>query len=288
MDVSSNKLIEVFDMINERLYNIEKSQNIMMTHLKNKCIQERKLDKDLFGFPIDVHTFYDETYIIEKHTLLYVSTDFVNMSQDREFSIYKQKNFNIVKSFLPQILDNDKILKLEQHVNNGTKGIITCKEFNIVSMFDDIDHHILNAFVTSHCRNVKWFFPCFPYSFVLQNVSSMEEAVKCIENVNALFNISLSDVSIWGYHLKITCCTWMENVHREILIDVPLRLFDIPLMSKELGFIKSEVQSFIRRLETRLALKCYEITGTCYDEETTACGLSMLRDTLEKMTEYTN
>ena len=288
MDVSNAKLIEVFDMINERLYGIEKSQNIMMTHLKNKCIQERKLDKDLFQIPIDVHTFYDETYIIEKHTLLYVSTEFVNMSQDRSFSIYKQKNFNIVKSFLPQILDNDKILKLEQHVNNGTKDIITCNEFNIVSMFDDIDHHILNAFVTSHCRNVKWFFPCFPYSFVLQDTSSMGEAIKCIEDVNTLFNVSLSDVFIWGHHLKITCCAWMENIHREILIDVPLGLFDIALMSKELGFIKSDVESFIRRLETKLALKCYEITGTCNDEETTACGLVMLRDALKGMTETTN
>jgi hypothetical protein len=261
----------------------------MMTHLKNKCIQERKLDKDLFGFPIDVHTFYHETDVIDKQTLMYVSSDSGDLTPEYKFSIYNPQNFNIVRQFLPQILDNDQVSKLEQHVSNGTKGIITCSELNIDSMFHDIDHFILNAFVTNHFKNVRWLLPCFPYAFVLQDIPSIEEAVRCIESVHHLFHVSLSNVSsIWRKTWKITSCMWVEDVNREILIDIPLRFINIQRMSNDLGFTKHDVETLIRKFETKLALKHYDTTTTCYDEDLTVCGLAMLRDVLKGMLALTN
>ena len=105
MDKTSNEtLIALFEMLNDRLYNIEKTNNTIVKHLKNECIKKRVLDKDLFGFPIDVKTYYHGTPTIDEHTMMFISHNFPDGVPQHClscFSINRQCIYEKVKSFLP-------------------------------------------------------------------------------------------------------------------------------------------------------------------------------------------
>ena len=71
---TSQELTKLLGKINEKLDDMQKSQNGIVTHLKNRCIQERRLDKDLFQYPIDVHIFNHEFMNVNKNMSLLINT----------------------------------------------------------------------------------------------------------------------------------------------------------------------------------------------------------------------
>lgn len=112
MDINNEKLIEVFDMINERLYNIEASQQKIITHLKNKCIEQKKLDKELFSYPMNVCLI--DNLSIKPNDYVYVSFQlFDNIDELHKLgcnnSIYNSGFLNKVKYLLPNMFDKEQL-----------------------------------------------------------------------------------------------------------------------------------------------------------------------------------
>ena len=95
---TSQELTKLLGKINEKLDDMQKSQNGIVTHLKNRCIQERRLDKDLFQYPIDVHIFNHEFMNVNKNMSLFVSAvfpdEFISTSTTGYFYLYKNEIFN--------------------------------------------------------------------------------------------------------------------------------------------------------------------------------------------------
>lgn len=60
---SSDKMFDVFDMLVNRLTNIEIQNNKIITQLKCQCIQNKFLTKDLFEYPLNL-TLEPVNYVV--------------------------------------------------------------------------------------------------------------------------------------------------------------------------------------------------------------------------------
>jgi hypothetical protein len=286
MDLTnSEKLIAVFDMINERLYNIEKSNNLIINHLKNKCRKERKYDKDLFEYPINVKYCYHLTPNIEKDTCVYVSFLCMDEGDFRPFSVYNRRVFNIYKEFLPTILDNKQIHRLETHIMENPNRFndiipLTCEELNIESMFRDVDHYIMNAYVSQHCKKIKWILPTTGehYDFIIKDVESLDDVVKCVSDVHNLFKSSLDKLASSRNKMYVVLCPNQYWANLEMIISSNTYDYNLENLSKTLNLKIKHVEDYQKIIENILVDEKYPNVPLLDDKIITESSFEIMND----------
>jgi hypothetical protein len=285
MSVSNERLIDLFEMLIERLSNIEKSQDTMMKHLKNKCLDERKLDKDLFELPINVDTYYHGNDRIDTNTFIYVNHEFPDDIPEHCLSITKPYVYDKVKSFLPKILSNKQIEKLDKFLsvadinNDDSKKKLTCVELDICCWFSYVSDYILNAYVKHMFPNVEWVFPSFEanYSFVLKNMTSIPEAVEYVESIFKHFGCSLANFATKNNRLCVTLCQSEFYINLEVLLNTPACHYDMLEMCNGLDIRSDHVEKYIDRFQKAMEqCTCNETSNLFTSHETMEC----FKDTL--------
>ncbi len=291
MDKTSNDtLIALFEMLNERLHKIEEGNNTLIEHLKNKSIRDRILEKKLFGFPIDVHTYYHTSPSIDKNTVLFVSHDFPDVVPTNVLSIYKPHVYNKVRPFLDTILSSEQQAKLEEMMKNPTiihgQPTILCSELGVTSIFVDIGDHIMNAFVTHHFKNVEMLLDGFEwhYNFVLKGLSTVEQAVEYVDSIFKFFDCSLADFSTLRNHLCVTLCYGRYDLNLEILVHVPLSQYHVPQLSKSLNLKTVDIERYIEMLQDRLNRENYDSRSLVYEDKISVeCNLETLQEVYDEL-----
>jgi hypothetical protein len=224
---------------------------------------------------------------------MFVSHEFLDITPKNCFSVYKLQNFLKVKSFLPSIISEDQVKVLEQRVlefqDDDDNDVISCKEFGIESMFLDIDHYILNKFITHHFKNVRWVLPSyeFHYAFVLQDIPSFENAVSVINNVYQMFDVALSDFSTVRNHLCITLCMGQYTLNIEILMGVFMPMYSLKKMASTLGFTAEKIEQYIEHFVEISEKKQYRYNGTCIDDIDAECSIENFQDLYEQLIDET-
>lgn len=232
MDTNSQKLIEVFDMLNERLYAIEKSNNQTKQHLKNKCIKAGELDKDLFEYPLDVNII-DMHLSIDKQYFVYVTLSIYDAYDCSIFSLCDIEDYNKVKESLPDVLNEEQINVVEAYYkkyhlldNYDIEYIkckeIQCQEIGVISIFKSIDEHILNEYLKLKHRNLHLLCPTIVeyYEMILKNVESIDETIQCVQDIYNFFGFHLDKLSTKN-KINITLCPDNYWVGFEILLNIP-------------------------------------------------------------------
>jgi hypothetical protein len=193
------------------------------------------------------------------------------------------------KSFLQHIISEEQIKTLEERVlefqKDDDNDVISCKEFGIDSMFLDIDHYILNKFITHHFKNVCWVLPSYEYhyAFVLQNIPSFENAVSVISNVFHIFDVALSDFSTVRNHLCITLCMGQYHLNIEILMGVFMPKYCLKKMASTLGFTPEKIEQYIENFVEIHEKKQYKYNGTCVDDIDAECSIENFQDIYEQL-----
>lgn len=294
MDKTSNEtLIALFEMLNERLYNIEQTNKTIVKHLKNQCIDKRVLDKDLFGFPIDVHTYHHGTPTIDQNTRMLVSHSLPDVVTTRLLSINRPNNFAKIRPFLPRILNDKGITKLENFVSNIkfddkclSETSLPCAEFGIDTWFDHIHNYVLHEYIKDKFHNVEWVLPGFEghYTFVLKELHSVEKAVEYVESIFKHFECSLEQISTPQNHICITLCSGKYDMNLEILTNMHYYKCNMELMSREFGFTVSDINRYIEELEMVLNRGAFREYNMVFDDPISIeCCIETLQDIRSKI-----
>lgn len=288
--ISNDTLIALFEMLNERLHKIEEGNNTLIEHLKNKSIRDKILEKRLFGFPIDVHTYDHGSFTIDANTIMFVSHDFPDVVPEDVLSIYKPHVYEKVKPFVNTILTSEQETKLEKYIQqphcvNGRPTLL-CSEFGVASIFVDIGDHIMNAFVTHHFENVKMLLYGFErhYNFVLRNMPTVEKAIEYVENIFQFLGCSLAELSTQRNHLCVTLCCGRYDLNLEILVNVPLYQYHVPKLSKALNLKTVDIERYIEMLQDRLNREEYDSRSLVYEDKISVeCNLETLQEVYDEL-----
>lgn len=223
MDVNSQQLIAVFDMINERLYSIEKSQKTMMTHLKNKCIKERKFDKDLFGYPMNV-CLVDKQHDIKSSFYTYVSLSLFDFYDVDHHSIYNKDFFDEIKHFIPSILNAEQNDAVTRHINHedDDKENMCCVDIGIHSIYKYINDYILNKHVKNIENKVVMIIPTHSqyYDIILKGLDNIDDCVTCCSQVYHALGLRLDKLHSFRNHINIIVCPSKLWLNFEILLSI--------------------------------------------------------------------
>jgi hypothetical protein len=285
MDKTTNEtLIALFEMLNDRLYNIEQTNNTIVKHLKNQCIKKCILDKDLFGFPIDVHTHDHGVENINKDTLVYVSVVFVTDELIHHLSLCNKQVFSQILSFLPTILTEEQITTFKAHIakkkSDNPFDMITCEEFGIQSIFRDLEHHVLNEYVTRNCKNIQQVVPAFDYyDFIVLGAASVEEVVASVTNVFQTLNCPLKSILVSQHdHMNVVACCSKYWKNFEICCNGNIMAYNWETASGVLDLTQKNVEDYIKYLEDACKNDRYGTAPSCSDKDSVQCNLDTLRD----------
>ena len=252
MDTNSQKLIEVFDMINERLYAIEKSNNQIKQHLKNKCIKNGELDKDLFDYPLDVNII-DKHMSIRKEYFVYVTLSIFEGDTSSLFCLCDVDDYNKVKESLPDILNEEQIRVVKSFykkyhlLDNYDIEYIKCKDIGVSSVFKNIDDYILDEYLKLKHHNLHLLFrPTIVdnYEMILTNVESIDETIQCAKDIYNFFDLNLDKLSNKN-KMNIILCPDNHRVGFEILLNIPKASCNMEALLKKHRINKKILQRYI-------------------------------------------
>ena len=257
MDTNSQKLIEVFDMINERLYAIEKSNNQIKQHLKNKCIKDGELDKDLFDYPLDVNII-DKHMSFDKQDFVYVTLSIYDTYDCSIFTLCDIDDYNKVKESLPYILNEEQINVVEAYykkyhvLDNYDIEYIKCREIGVISIFNSIDEHILNEYLKLKHKNLHLLCPTIVdyYEMILKNVESIDETIQCVQDIYNFFGLNLKVNLSCKNKLNIIVCPNNYWVGFHILLNVPDDIYNMEVLLKVYKINKTIIKQYIAYCNT--------------------------------------
>lgn len=229
MDINSQKLIEVFDMINERLYAIEKGNNQIKQHIKNKCMEDGKFDKDFFDYPLDVNIVNINNNKSIDGDFLYVTLSIYEGNASSLFRLCDVEDYNKVRESLPDILNEKQITAVKEYVKKSQLlkeddeiEFIKCKDIGVSSIFQNIDDYILNEFLKQKYKNLHLICPTFAdhYEMILKNVGTLDETIQCVQDIYSFLGVNLHKLS---YKSKINIIVCPNNywVGFEVLLNIP-------------------------------------------------------------------
>jgi hypothetical protein len=196
-----DKMIDVFEMLIERLTNIEIQNNKMMNHLKEKCMKDGILEKNLFGYPLDVKLI-DGTQFHGKKCE-YVLVSFPNQSYDKEALYLRLDNaayFQKVKPLIEKILSQEQLSRVLEYIeylktipDNEDVKALTCEELGINSIYNNFTEHILNLYFQDKNPKIRFIVNSineFP-TLILKNVEDVDEIWVIVKNVLDFWDFSM-------------------------------------------------------------------------------------------------
>jgi hypothetical protein len=253
MDISNQRLIEVFDMINERLYNIEISQQKMITHLKNKCIEQKKLDKDLFSYPMNVCVI--DNFDIKPEYYVYVSFQlFDNLDELDKLchnnSIYNNDFLNKVKYLLPNIFDKEQldVILNEIELQDENDYVLHCSDINIDSLYKYVGDYICTKYITDQENRVVMIVPSYGshYDIVFKGLHNLDECIECFTKVYELLGLPLHNLASLLNNITMNVIQTKYWLNFEILLNI-----DEPENAVEIMKIKKkDIEGYCSYLKT--------------------------------------
>lgn len=227
MDINNEKLIEVFDMINERLYNIEISQQKMTTHLKNKCIEQQKLDKDLFDYPMNVCLIDD--FDIKPKDYVYVSFQlFDNIDELDKLcqnnSIYNNEFLNKVKYLLHDMFDKEQLDVILNEVKSQDENdyVLRCSDINIDTLYKYVGDYICNKYIKDQENRVVMIVPSYGshYDIVFKGLHNLDECIECFTKVYEILGLPLHNLASLRNNMTINVIKNKYWLNFEILLNI--------------------------------------------------------------------
>lgn len=252
MEQSTNEtLIALFDMLNDRLYNIEQNSNKLVNHLKRKCFKNGLLDKEVFDYPIDVSLFfhgYNKTLNNESYAYVTINNcDLEKRSNDSYYPMYTC-HYHKVRPLLEQRLTSTQLEKIDNHQKQITINDqdMKCQDIGIVddvnmyihdylaniyikSKYDMVDMVVLN--ITEICNDI-----------IIKNITSIDDIVKCACNVYNDLCLPLSELidDTTNDAMYVTICPSTDWKNIELL----LNNIDTKYIAKQINLDNKTISSY--------------------------------------------
>jgi hypothetical protein len=218
--MESDKLTNIFEMLVERLTNIELQNDKMINHMKETCVKNGLLDKQLFGYPLDVKLIDGIQFAVNKPE--YVLVAFPNQIYDKEalcLNLFKVDHVEKVKPILDDILtqpQRDRVFEyikyVQATVDNEEIKELSCEELGIDSIYKNITEHILNHYFKKKNSKVIYVINnCEFPSFILKNVQDIDEIWSIVNDVLGFWNFTIKQRDVRDcMHVDSTPAYWVQ------------------------------------------------------------------------------
>jgi hypothetical protein len=212
---NDDTIIKVFDMINERLYNIEMQTNMLLMNKRQTCVKKNKiLPKELFGISFDIEI---------KGNL----TDFTDVNRyyminiDKICGFYELVDHNIdeVIRLLPKWIKSEHLKMVEELLIHNTVidcelKEIPCKDLDIISYHTNVTDYILSEYLQEKNKNIYDAFSngTDNPTIILQNCKDINHIIDIIQKIYKDFKLKLN---LGKVNIIPVCKSWI-NFYRII------------------------------------------------------------------------
>ncbi len=226
MTMEEDKSILVFEMLVERLSALEMQNSKIVQNMKDTCIAQKMLRKNLFDYKIDVRLLDETSFVFKKEVRVLVEPcQYSNGCDMRFLCLADEDDYKKVENILNELFNNSQMQKIKDWIQyrntieNGDCKRLTCKELNIDTIFVDVEDYVLNKYLNKMTDNkLACFMPATSPCLILQNVSDVDEVMDVLaklENAwdslkfvqgNPRDNISLLSLygHWWKFYLMLT------------------------------------------------------------------------------------
>jgi hypothetical protein len=232
MDKTSNDtLIALFEMLNERLHKIEEGNNTLINCLKNKCVQESKLDKNLFCYPFNVNIYFHDYCAHKSLTLnegnyayISLSDSYIENRIDDSYYPMYSRHYDKVRPLLEARLTKTQLQKLDTHQRCMTIHDVDmkCEELGINDINLNVHEYIANMYIKSKYDMVELIVLNITESshdIIIKNASTIDDVVQCTCNVFNDLCLPLNNPSVAEKVLFVTICPSEYWLNIELLIN---------------------------------------------------------------------
>ena len=217
--MESDKLINIFEMLVERLTNIELQNDKMMNHMKETCVKNGLLGKQLFGYPLDVKLIDGTQFAVNKPEYILVS--FPNQQRDKKafyLDLFKDDHVERVKPILDDMSEAQRARVLEYiryvqaTADDEEIKELSCEELGIASIYKNITEYILNQYFKKKNSKVMYVINnCEFPSFILKNVQDIDEIWSIVNDVLGFWNFTIKQQEVDDcMHVKEVHANWVK------------------------------------------------------------------------------
>ena len=212
--MESEMLINVFEMLVERLTNIEMQNIKMMDHLKVNCVRQGLLEKHLFGYPLDVKLVDGMQFDVRQP---FVMVSFPELTPDDtsplRLFLLTDDHLAKIKPILEETLDESQktrvfeyieYLKRVNDVESEEITELTCEDLGLFSLFSNIHEHILNMYFRKLNPKIVWVINNvndFP-SFMLRDVHDVDEIWSVVSEAFGFWNFTVEQ-QVAGDYMQV-------------------------------------------------------------------------------------
>lgn len=235
MDKTTNEtLIALFEMLNERLYNIEQSNNTIINHLKNKCINDGMLDKDLFGYPINISIIHhgDWDYPTQEQKLTngayaYITLNIHDTDCDRSNDSYYPMytvHFDKVKPMLEDVLSASQIQAINKKRDNVdiNQEDIKCCDLGIEDINVYVHDYLANLYIRSKFPKVERVLLNVTENYndiIIKDAHTIDEVLSCACDVYDMLHLPLTSVASPRNRMFVCICPNTYFINLEMLLN---------------------------------------------------------------------
>ena len=202
--MESDKLISVFEMLVERLTNIELQNATIINHLKETCVKNGLLEKKLFGYPLDVKliqgTPFDGTPF-DGRMPRYVLVSFPKQRYDKEplrLCLFKDDHVEKIKNILDDTLTQSQMARVLEYIEylkaTPEKEVkpLPCEELGIKSIYINFPDYILNQYFLKINSKLRFVITSGKFlSFIIQSVTNVDEIWSMVNNVLGFWDFTI-------------------------------------------------------------------------------------------------
>lgn len=176
--LNEDKLVLVFEMLVNRLTNIEIQNNSIINHLKQQCIERKKLPKELFNYPMDVELIDSTPFSFDKSSDEHLYVVWFDGVDEIPSDILKQK----YESTLKEEFAETQIEKIINH--NQDEDSIRCVDIGKESIFTYVDDHIISTYFTRKNKQCVYVLQdCAGVNaFIFRNIANIDEIFSLVNS----------------------------------------------------------------------------------------------------------
>lgn len=190
---NTDKLIPVFDMLNDRLYKIEIGVEKMITFTKTQCDKRDRFRPGyLFDYPFDVKLNSDQ------NVGGYNNCCMIEMNEFRSYKIL-DANVEEIVSMLPNWIKPEFVDRVAEALLYNSQDIpdrecktIMCEDIGLKRYgYDDALDYITSKYVQKKCEDVFCIVPAFeaPPLIFLRNMKNTDHAVETLIKLLKKFKV---------------------------------------------------------------------------------------------------
>lgn len=255
MFVSENVLINVFDMLIERLDVMSDNINKMNTYLINEARYKTNniISGGIFNYPFEIQNYkFDKknyAFVTIKlndnleHKTLYdiVWSILLNEKLD-EYNEDKLQNtiIDFIKNSLGIDFYNNILQGVKIYMDEEKEEYLSCKKYDLDTIYEYLPEFIINEFVTKNEKNQH--FKSFNHVSYAINISFIHQNKTLY--IDELLDIILSNLKQYGYN--ISDINTIKIVGLDYFMHNLITFYDINELNHEL--VKPKVSEYIKQL----------------------------------------